>query len=103
MEQHYKKVARFSQDDLLDLKDKNKPQVMVTIFNPRNPNISKIIRDNWNSIENTEELQKIFPTKPLIGFRRLPNLRDMITSKKLIIPPLKPLMKSAPFPQHVLD
>ena len=83
MEQHYKRAARFSQNDLLGLKQKKikDPQVMVTTFNPRNPDISKMIRENWNLIDNTEELQKLFPEKPLIGFRRLPNLRDLLTSK----------------------
>ena len=72
MEQHYKRVHRFSQDDLLDLKDKNKPQVIVTIFNPRSPNISKMIRDNWNSIENTEELQKKnIPNKTFSRFQEI--------------------------------
>ena len=56
---------------------------MVSTFNPRNPNISKIIRDNWNIIDNTEDLQKVFPDKPLIGFRRFPNLRDIVTSNKI--------------------
>ena len=62
-------------------------QVLVTTYNPRNPNISQIIRNNWNIIENTEDLQQIFPNKPLIGYRRLPNLRDILTSNKISWPP----------------
>ena len=63
---------------------------MVTNFNPRNLNINNIIRDNWNIIDNTEELQKIFPDKPLIGFRRLPNLSDLLTSNKITYSPKLP-------------
>ena len=89
LENHYKKAARFSQDDLLQTKNKKlkTPQVLVTTYNPRNPNISQIIRNNWNIIENTEDLQQIFPNKPLIGYRRLPNLRDILTSNKISWPP----------------
>ena len=89
LENHYKKAARFSQDDLLQTKNQKlkTPQVLVTTYNPRNPNISQIIRNNWNIIENTEDLQQIFPNKPLIGYRRLPNLRDILTSNKISWPP----------------
>ena len=88
---HNKRAARFSQNDLLETKNKKikSPEVLVTTFNPRNPNISRIIRDNWNIIENTEDLQKIFPDKPLIGYRRLPNLRDILTSNTISYPPKK--------------
>ena len=71
---------------------------MGTTLNPRNPNISKMIRDRWNIIENTEELQKIFPTKPLISFRRLPNLRDMITSNKFSYPSIKTINEISSLP-----
>ena len=89
LDNHYKRAARYSQNNLLITKNKQikQPQVLVTTYNPRNPNISRIIKDNWNIIENTEELQKIFPDKPLIGYRRLPNLRDILTSNKISWPP----------------
>ena len=32
-----------------------------TAYNPNNHRIIKFIRDNWNIIENTAELHKIFP------------------------------------------
>ena len=89
LDNHYKIAARYSQNDLLNTKNKliKQPQVLVITYNPRNPNISRIIKHNWNIIENTEELQKIFPDKPLIGYRRLPNLRDILTSNKISWPP----------------
>ena len=100
LEQHYKRAASFSPNDLLGLKEKKikDPQVMVTTFNPRNPNISKMIKENWNIIDNIEELQKLFPEKPLIDFRRLPILRDLLTSNKIIYPPKLPLGKISTLP-----
>ena len=64
---------------------------MVTNFSPRNLNVSKLMRDNWNIIQNTEELNQIFPEKPIMGFRRLTNLRDKLTSAKIRYPPWKNL------------
>ena len=49
----------------------------------------KLIRDNWNIIQNTEELNQIFSGKPIMGFRRLPNLRDNLTSAKIRYPPIE--------------
>ena len=60
---------------------------MVTQFNPRNPQIGCLIQDNLNIIQNTGELTHIFKTKPLIGYRRLPNLKDLLTSSTITYPP----------------
>ena len=71
---------------------------MVTQFNPRNPQIGCLVKDNWNIIQNTEELTQIFKTKPLIGYRRLPNLEDILTSSSISYPPVpKPLTKTTQF------
>ena len=61
--------------------------VMVTRFNPMNSHIRKFILSNWNINQHCEELEKIFTQKPLIGFRKLPNLRDILTSNKITYPP----------------
>ena len=45
-----------SQDQLFKVKvksDSSRP-VMVTNFRPRNPNVAKLIRDNWNIIQNMD-------------------------------------------------
>ena len=71
---------------------------MVTQFNPRNPKIGSLVKDNWNIIQNTEELTQIFRTKPLIGYRRLPNLKDILTSSSILYLPVpKPLTPATQF------
>ena len=60
---------------------------MVTQFNPKNPQIGSLIKSNWNIIQNNEELTRIFKDKPLIGYRRLPNLRNILTSSSIAYPP----------------
>ena len=62
---------------------------MVTNFNPCNPNIKQLIYKNWNVLSNSPDCRKLFSEKPVIGFRRLPNLRDMLTSASLRHPPIE--------------
>ena len=75
--------------------------VMVTQFNPRNPNIGSLIKHNWNVIQNTEELTQVFRSKPIISYRRLPNLKDMLTISSITYPPapmsLVPINQFIPF------
>ena len=95
LKRHYLRARKFNQDELLNIvsKETKEAPVMVTQFNPRNPVIGSLVRNNWNIIQNTEELTQIFNIKPLIGFRRLPNLRDILTSSTISYPP-KPSTES---------
>ena len=77
LQKHKNRASKYTQDELLTpkpKKDKVPTPVMVTQFNPCNPNIGKLIQQNWNMIKNNEELSKVFPQSPLIGFRRLPSI-----------------------------
>ena len=101
LKKHYLRARKFTQGQLLDTvpRQTSEVPVMVTQFNPKNPHIGSLIRSNWNIIQNTEELTRIFKDKPLIGYRRLPNLRDTLTSSSIAYPPaLKPPNQSS---QHV--
>ena len=59
---------------------------MVTNYNPSNPNIKQIIHNNWNIISNSPDCGTLFKDKPVIGFRRLPNLRDILTNASITYP-----------------
>ena len=86
---HYERAAKYNQNDLLDVVQK-KPittPVMVTNYNPCNPNIKEIIHRNWNIIENSPDCGPIFKDKPIIGFRKLPNLRNLLTNASTQYPP----------------
>ena len=100
LKKHYHRARKFNQDELLDKtpKESTDVPVMVTQFNTRNPKIGSLVKDNWNIILNTEELTQIFKTKPLIGYRRLPNLKDILTSSSNSYPPVyKPLTPAIQF------
>ena len=59
---------------------------MVTNYNPSNPNIKSIIHKNWNILTNSPDCGHLFQDKPLVGFRRLSNLRDMLTNSSIRYP-----------------
>ena len=58
LRKHFQKTNSFTQDQLLEVNEKTETErpVMVTTFSPKNPDVSKLIRDNLNIIQNTEEL-----------------------------------------------
>ena len=95
LKKHFQRANTFTQDQLLEVKNKTDSTrpVMVTNFSPKNLHISKLIRDNWNIIQNTEELKTIFPDPPIMGYRRLPNLRDLLTSARITFPPIEKPIK----------
>ena len=79
------RAARFTQTDLLGVKTKQeiKTPVMVTRYNPMNPDIRGFIHNNWNIIEHSNDSVHTFSEKPIVGFRRLPNLRDILNSASI--------------------
>ena len=89
LKNHMLKACKYSQDELLEVKTKEptKVPVMTTMFNPSNPDIKHYIHKNWNIIENSADCADTFATKPIIGFKRLPNLRDMLTKASISYPP----------------
>ena len=76
LKKHMLNACKYTQDELLEVKSKEptKVPVMTTMFNPSNPDIKHYIHKNWNIIENCAECADTFATKPIIGFKRLPNL-----------------------------
>ena len=63
------KAQKYTQDELLisQTKEESDKPVLVTQLNPSNPDIRKQVLNNWNIIENTEELNQVFKDKPIIG------------------------------------
>ena len=89
LKKHMLKASSFTQDDLLKVKTKvsTDTPVMVTTFNPNNPDIKGFIHDNWNIIEYSKNCSQTFNSKPLVGFKRLPNLRNLLTKAEIAFPP----------------
>ena len=86
--QHMLRAAKFTQSELLEVKSKTeaKTPVMVTNYNPTNPDIHGFIHKNWNIIKHSNDCVHTLSENPIIGFRRLPNLRDILTNASLSYP-----------------
>ena len=81
------RACQYIQDELLGGKQPTKTPVMTTKYNPGNPDLKQFIHGNWNVIENSNDCAPTFPEKSIIGFKRLPNLRDMLTNASISYPP----------------
>ena len=101
LKKHMLRASRYTQDDLLEVKTKEvtTTPVMTTTFNPQNPDIKGFIHDNWNIIQHSNDCSSTFPDKPIIGFKRLPNLRDMLTKASISYPP-KEMVRTKLIPTH---
>ena len=82
------RASRVTQNDLLEVRKKepNTTQVMTTKYNPCNPNIKGFIHDNWNIIQHSNDCANTFRDKPIIGFKRLPKLRYILTKATMPYP-----------------
>jgi hypothetical protein len=95
VEEHLNKAAQFSQNELLEPKEKKESdkQVLVLTYNPGNPNLMQIIRRFWLILQTNRTLGRLFKDEPLIAFRRQKKLKDMLTSAKISYPPEKKVQK----------
>ena len=101
LKKHMLRACKITQDELLEIKTKepNKVPGMTTKFNPSNPEIKKYIHHNWIIIKNSSDSSNTFSHKKIIGFKRLPNLRDMLTSTTISYPP-KDIVVPKTLPTH---
>ena len=84
IEKKFNKALNINRSDLLETKPKTKKNVipLVLDYNPRMPDISKIIHQHL-SLLNTSELRNIFPSKTIMpAFRRTKNLKDLLAPSK---------------------
>ena len=59
------------------------PLVLICQYQKGLQKLTNLIRKHWHFIEKDEEAKSIFPTPPLIAFRRNKNLSQYLTSAKV--------------------
>ena len=74
-------------DDLLRYKPKPEPSgrlipFMLT-YHPELPKVKEIVNKHWPIIESLKRLNKVFPRKPIMAYRRPKFLRDILVQTKL--------------------
>ena len=87
---HANRAKSFSQKDLLDVKeviDKPRRDIMVTRFNPSNPDLIKILKRHWNILQFSDDCRNTFIDTPMIGFRKQPNLSQILCRAVINYPP----------------
>jgi hypothetical protein len=86
---HRENAKMFSQRDLLTPKEKviTDREIMVTRFNPNNPDIMKILRKHWNIIQFSDDCTNNFSHNPMLGLRKQPNLNNLLCRANITYPP----------------
>ena len=82
----YNKTKSLKRQDLLQHKQKTpgEQQVyLVTQYNTRANELKKIINNNWEMIECDPALKEIFPTAPVVSFKRAPTIGDKLVHSYL--------------------
>jgi hypothetical protein len=89
LQKHYQNAKIFSQEELLKPKVKTltNREIMVTTYNPNNPDIMKIIKKHWNIIEFSDDCNTSFSHNPMLGLRKQPNLNNMLCRANIEYPP----------------
>ena len=65
-------------------KEKGKtPLTLVTTFNKALPNLKNIMDKNWNLLGINKDVSRKFNTKPLIAYRRNPNLQQLVGGHRI--------------------
>ena len=77
----FTEISKFTQDDLL--KPRERPTTGNKLFfsvpyNPRNVHLNSLIQKHWHLLESNACLNELFPHKPMIGYSRPNNLRDIL-------------------------
>lgn len=61
----------------------------VVRYDPRLPDIRKILTNQWKVLTEDQRMRDIFPKKPMVCYQRVQNLGEILTRAKL--PPVRPL------------
>ena len=77
-------ISKATAKDRLELlhpppkEEKPMPLTLVTTFNKALPSLKNIIDKNWNILQINSGISETFKSKPLVAYRRNPNLQQLI-------------------------
>ena len=79
------KAKRQDRSTLLTYKPKKTTNrvPLVTTYNPAFNKIGNIIKQHSHLLEENDHLKNVFPSPPILAFRRPRNLRDLVVNAKL--------------------
>ena len=81
----FEKVLKKTRSDAL-LKKSHKPSqsrpIYVTTFHPQKPNLQAFHAANETILSNSDRMSTILPDRPLVAYRRTPNLQNLLIKTK---------------------
>ncbi len=88
LQEALRKASALDRTILLIPKDDNLDEISKDLFlvmthNPANPEVKKALDDNWHLIKQERTLAPLHDTTVKIGFRRPPNLQDLLVKARL--------------------
>ena len=85
MEKTLKEVTSMERDEALQYKKKkeNERVPFVLTFHPRLRKLGTILHKHFHLLQSNERLRLAFTQPPMVAFRRLKNLRDMLVHSKM--------------------
>ena len=89
LDKHISTVQKLDRNEMLRKKVREKPKQaciplpLTLTYNRFCPNISKVIRKQWNLPAINESLKEIFNCQPITALRRNKNLKELIGSNKI--------------------
>ena len=99
MDKQIKTVEELDMNELIKGNKKDTPIStripLTTTYNQFLPNMSKIIRKNWNILSVSESLKKNLQNEPVKTFKHNKNLKELIGSNKIENNIVKKINKSA--------
>jgi hypothetical protein len=99
---HRERARLFTQDDLLTPHPKNSTEreIMVTRFNPNNPDIMKVIKRHWNIIQFSDDCNNNFTHNPMLGLRKQPNVSNLLCRAIVQYPPKNNKQTNKYYPKY---
>lgn len=70
-------------------KKENDRPVFVVTYNPALPSISGILKKHWRVLSKDPYLKTVFPSPPMVAYRRAKNLKDKLVRAKVPPPPTR--------------
>jgi hypothetical protein len=69
--------------DAEPIKTKDPTNILVTQFHPQDNALRDIVMNNWDILGKSLNTQPLLKNKPMIGYRRPPNLKDILTKAEI--------------------
>ena len=87
VDEQLEKVEKFVRDDLLQEKDQEQQDPkripLILTYNRFLPNLTAVVRKNWNMFQTNKSLRELFQEQPITAFKRNKNIKEIIGGTRI--------------------